>query len=245
MRRRLYRVRQHEDHVLAALEGSGVEPAVERIDLEARLLDQTEPLGCGQPVQAEARAVVAGAHRERERAGGLVPDCALEDAGLALEPAVVRLVDVLAARRKHVEHEPALRLEELTRGTKRPQLLGLGLEVQQRAEGADRERDPLTDGRLSQVADAQVEALGDAGRLRGGAGDRQHLRRGIDSDHVDAGLRDRNRDPAGADGQLDHGAARGESLVDVEADVLRDGPAPRVVEARDRAVQAHLSPACA
>ena len=46
--------------------------------------------------------------------------------------------------------------------------------------------------------------------------------RGVDADHADAGLRDRHRDPAGADGELDDGPARRARLLDVEVDVLGD-----------------------
>ena len=81
----------------------------------------------------------------------------------------MRLLDVLAARCEDVEDEAAVRLEERARRAERTKLLGLGLHVQQRAEGADRERDALGDRRLAQVADAQVEAVGDARRLRAGS----------------------------------------------------------------------------
>ena len=48
---------------------------------------------------------------------------------------------------------------------------------------------------------------------------------------------------AGPDRELDHRAAGRERLLDVEADVLRDRAAPRVVERRDRVVERH-QPAC-
>ena len=41
-----------------------------------------------------------------------------------------------------------------------------------------------------------------------------------------------------ADAEFDHGPAVCDRLVDVEADVLGDAPAPRVVEAGDRVVRA-------
>ena len=64
--------------------------------------------------------------------------------------------------------------------------------------------------------------MADAGRLRRLAGDRQHLRRGVDPDHGDPGRDDWNRDPTCPDGELDHGPAGGERPLDVEAHVLRD-----------------------
>jgi hypothetical protein len=56
---------------------------------------------------------------------------------------------------------------------------------------------------------------------------------------VDAGGGGRDRDAARADAELDDGATRGERLVDIEADVLDDAAAPRVVQARDRVVGAY------
>ena len=151
----------------------------------------------------------------------------------------MRLLDVLAARGEDVEDEAAARLEQLAGGAERRELLGLRLHVQERAEGADRERDTLADRRLAQVADAQVEPLGDTGHLGGGPGDREHLRRRVDPDHGDAGLGDRHRDASGADRELDDRPARRERAVDVEADVLGHRPAPGVVEARDPVVEGH------
>ena len=68
-------------------------------------------------------------------------------------------------------------------------------------------------------------------------GDGEHPRRRVDADDVDSRLRDGDRDATGSDGELDDRATRGERLVDVEADVLGDGPAPRVVEGRDLVVE--------
>ena len=224
------RQRCDEDHVLVAVGGRESNQPWSASTSKTRLVEQAEPLRRGQPVQAEARAVVAGAHGERERAGALVPDSALEDAGLALDPAVVRLLDVLAARSKDVEDEAPVRLEQLPRRAQGAQLLGLGLHVQKRAEGADRERDSLLDGGLAQVSEAQVEAAPRRRPTPRRARDGEHLRRRVDADHPDAGLRDRNRDPAGADCELDDGPAGGDREVDVEADVLGDRPAPGVIE---------------
>ena len=98
------------DHVLAALERPPVEPAVERGDVEARLVDQAPPLDRREPVQLHRGGGVARPHRQPQRPRRLVPVGALEDALLPLEPEAVGLGDVLGARCEHVEHEPAARL---------------------------------------------------------------------------------------------------------------------------------------
>ncbi len=94
-------------------------------------------------------------------------------------------------------------------------------------------------GRLAKVAEAEVDEVGDACLGGGGARLREHPRRRVDADHANAGARDRDGDATGADGELDDRPARLDRQVDVEADVLGDGAAPRVVERRDLVVQAH------
>ena len=152
----------------------------------------------------------------------------------------MRVVDVLPARREDVEDEAAAGLEELARGQERVQLLLLRLHVQERAEGADRERHALGNRGLAKVADPEVEEVTDPGGLRGGARDREHLRRGVDADDLHARFRDRDCDPPRADGELDHRPAGRERLLDVEADVLRHRAAPGVVEPRDPVVERHV-----
>src|SRR5262249_47762957 len=68
----------------------------------------------------------------------------------------------------------------------------------------------------------------------------QHLDGRVDPDHALTGLRNRNRDPAGPDPELDDRPARLTRLGDVEPDVLDDAPAPGVVELGDRVVRARL-----
>ena len=59
---------------------------------------------------------------------------ALEDAGLAFEPAAVRLGDVVGARREDVEDEaPTFAQPRVHRG-ERGAAVGVGLHVQERAE---------------------------------------------------------------------------------------------------------------
>src|SRR5581483_8359390 len=94
----------------------------------------------------------------------LVPVRPLEDAGLPLEPAAVRLRDVLAARGEHVEDEAPARREQAARGAEGAQLLALVGHVQQGTKRADHERHALAHRRPAQVADAEVEAAGDASR---------------------------------------------------------------------------------
>src|SRR6188768_2406757 len=99
-----------EDHVLLAVVRPRVEPAVHRLDGEPGLVEEAKPLGHGEPVQVERRLpAVAVADREPEGSGALVPIRALEDAGLALEPEPVRLLDVLPARAEDVEDEAPVR----------------------------------------------------------------------------------------------------------------------------------------
>src|SRR5206468_3355646 len=99
------------DRVLAALVGPAVEPAVEGFELEARLVQENTPLGRREPGQGHRRRGVATANREGQRSLALVPIGPLEDARLALEPAAVRGLDIVLARREDVEDEPAGGLE--------------------------------------------------------------------------------------------------------------------------------------
>ena len=84
-----------------------VEPAVQPFDDEARLLEQHTPLLDRQPRQRELRLGTVAADAKDERARLLVPVGALEDARLGLEPAAVRLGDVVGSGREDVEDETA------------------------------------------------------------------------------------------------------------------------------------------
>ena len=81
----------------------------------------------------------------------------------------------------------------------------------------------------------------DAGELGALTRDLEHPRREVDADHRDAGRRDRDRDPPGADAELEDRPAGAHRLLDVERDVLDDGPRPRVVEAGDLVVGGHVA----
>ena len=111
-------------------------------------------------------------------------------------------------------------------------------QMEVRAERADDERHRLVDRRCAEITEAQVEELGDAFVLGAPTAGSEHLARGIDPDHLDALLRDRDRDPAGSDAELHDGPARLARLGDVEPDVLGHAAAPRVVELGDRVVGA-------
>ena len=116
-------------------------------------------------------------NRERERPRALVPVGALEDPGLALDPAAVRRLDVLAVRREDVEDEPPRREEQLAGGGERCQPVVLRHHVQEGAERDHDERYALADRRLAHVALAEVDepldALGGAKPAR----DLEHPRR--------------------------------------------------------------------
>ena len=175
-----------EDHVLLARRTA------------ARRTSRTPPRPRSRPRRAAAATrvrrasaartsspAVRRADGERQRARVLVPVGALEDSRLALEPAAVRLLDVLPARREDVEDEVPVRLEERVRRPEGAKLLLLRLHVQERAERADDERDALVHGRLAQVAEAEVER---ARRSRASSAasraTAQHRRGRVDADHA-------------------------------------------------------------
>src|SRR5262245_20525951 len=156
-----------EDHVLLAAIGPAVEPAVQRLDLEAGLVEQLQPLGRGKPVEREGDRRTVRADREGECSRLLVPVGSLEDPGLPLEPATVRLLDVLAARREDVEDEVPAGLQELARCAERETLLVLGGHVEERPERTDDQRDAFGHWRIAKVADPKIEPFGDSCILGG------------------------------------------------------------------------------
>ncbi len=152
----------------------------------------------------------------------------------------MRLGDVLGARSEDVEDEVPAGLEQLTRGSQGPQLLVLALHVQERAERADHELHALVYRRLAHVADPKVDEVADATLLGEGARHREHSLREVDADHGPPRLRDRNRDPARSDRELDDRPLAALRLLDVERDVLDDRGAPRVVDPCDGVVEGHV-----
>src|SRR6185437_59606 len=146
-----------------------------------------------------------------------------------------------------IEREQAAGHEQLAGGAQGGQALHVVVgQVQVRAEGAHDQRDALGDGRATEVSRAQVDPVGDAGRLGPAAADVEHAFRAVDADHGDAGGGDGHRDPSRADAELDHGCLRGDTgaacglarFLHVEGDVFDDAPAPRVVQRRDPVVLA-------
>ena len=176
------------------------------------------------------RGLLAAAHRERQRSAALVPVGALEDPALALDPAAVRVLNVLAARREDVEDDPPALGQQLPRGAERTEAVGLGRHVQQRAERDQHERHALRHRRVAHVAEPEIEELPDPFGSPVLLRDLEHPGRGVDADQTDAGLRDRDRDPPGAAGELDDRPAGRASLRHVELHVLGDARAPRVVD---------------
>ena len=128
----------------------------------------------------------------------LVPVGALEDPGLALEPAAVRLGDVVRRRREDVEDEAAARLEQPVHGAERRAAVGVRLHVQQRAERDDDERvrRPRPAGRAGRRG---------AGRARRPRPPRARARPRASPRDESTPItaiplaRDRHRDPSGAD----------------------------------------------
>ncbi len=112
----------------------------------------------------------------------------------------------LELRNAHLDHEAPARLEVRGDVLEARDLLVLRRQVHDRVEDevGDRER-PLDRGR-GEVADRHADVLG--ARLR--AQSRDHRLREVDPVHADSALRERQRDPAGADPELERGAAPGE-----------------------------------
>ena len=66
------------------------------------------------------------------------------------------------ARREDVEDDPAARHEQLARGGERPEAVGLGRHVQERAERDSTSGTRSVDRRLAHVAEPEIEQLLDA-----------------------------------------------------------------------------------
>ena len=79
---------------------------------------------------------------------------------------------------------------------------------------------PTRDREVAHVALVKLEL--DARRARPVVGNGEHRRRGVDPDHAPLGpLRNRDRDAAGPDGELDDRPVRFAGKIDVEVDVVR------------------------
>jgi hypothetical protein len=227
------------DGVLAALIWTHVEPAVAGDDLEVRLLEQVPPFVRRTPGEVHAGLTALPAHGEREDAPSEIPVGPLPDPRLALEPAAVRLLDVLAARGEDVEDETPAGHEEAAHGSKGLEPFCVGLDVEESAERTGDERNALGHRWAPQIAQAEVEAVGDACLLRSCATDVEHRLGIVHADHPYSSLCDRHSDSAGPDAELDDRPASLSRFRDIEADVFSDASAPGVVEGRDGVIRTH------
>ena len=154
------------DGVFAARVRPPVEPAVARVDGEAGLGEERVPALRLEPPERHRRRALRAAHREGQRLRLEIPVGALVDPRLALDPAAVRLLDVLLGGREDVEDEPAAGLEQLPRRAERLEPLLVRGQVEIGPERAGDERDPLVHGRPPQIAEPQVEARATPGLPR-------------------------------------------------------------------------------
>ena len=118
------------DRVFAACVRAQVEPPVAGDDLEPRLLEECPPVADGEPGRLHRGLRLAAAHVERQsRAPD--PNAPAPRCPARAPASVVRLLDVLGARREDVEDEAAAGLEQATsttpaRGAARPSSAGGG-----------------------------------------------------------------------------------------------------------------------
>ena len=130
------------------------------------------------------RGFLSPAHGEGERPAAFVPVGALEDPALALDPAPVRVANVLLARCEDVEDDPPALDQQLAGGAQRAQAVCLGGHVQQRAEGDQHQRHPLRDRRIAHVAEPEIEELLDPFGTPVLLRDLEHPGRGVDTDQT-------------------------------------------------------------
>ena len=149
----------------------------------------------------------------------------------------VRVLDVVGRGCEDVEDQPPVGREVALDRAQHRAAIGVGLHVQHRPERDEHERERALDRRVAHVAVAQVELGADL--LRALARDLQHPLREVDADDRDPARGDRDGDPPGADGELEHRPAAAARLVEIEGHVLDDAARPRVVEAGDLVVGGH------
>ena len=217
--------------------GAPVEPAVARLDLEAGLLEEAAPLVGREPGERHRRFALLVSDGQRQRPRRLVPDGTLEDPGLALEPAVVRLRRCRprpGRRRRTRSGRPAGGARTQQRG--RLSRSSSVCMCKQRAERTDHERDSLRDRWLAKVAHAQVDR--DAGERGAPCADIEHPARRVHTDDADPVGGDRHRDATGSHSELDHRPPGSPCFLQVERHVLDDAGAPGVVELRYRVITA-------
>ena len=143
--------------------------------------------------------------------------------GLALEPAAVRLLDVVLARREDVEGEPAAGAEQLARLRRAPCARSSSL-----SRCRNDRNGQMTSSTRSSTGGSRRSPRRRSSGSRTPASSRPlaRRRRACPRDEstpitsMPVG-RDRDGDPAGAHAELDDGGRARARLLDVEADVLR------------------------
>ena len=219
------------DHVLAALERPPVEPAVERRDLEAGLVDQPPPLDRREPVQLHRGRGVARADGQPAASASPRPS---RPARRSPAPARARgrawpRCPRSSERRRRRRAGPRARAASWAARSARSFSSSSAMWRRERngqmtsgtrsSTGGSR-RSPTRRSTSEQTPFSSASARATAS---------------IPSERSTPitgtpGLRDRHGDPARADGELDDRAAAAARLVDVERDVLDDRGAPRVVD---------------
>ena len=124
-----------------------------------------------------------------------------EDPGLALDPAILGLLDVLGIRSKHVEDEQTAGYKEIVGRREDAAAVLVRLHVQERPEGTDHQRHALRDRRVSQIAEAKIEL--DACKRCPPRAHVEHAARRVDTDDADSLGCDGDGYPARADTELD------------------------------------------
>src|SRR5712691_427582 len=107
-----------------------------------------------------------------------------------------------------------------------------------RAKRNECKPDAFVHGGFAEIAEAKIEL--DACERSTAGTHVEHAARRVDADDANAVRRDRDCDPPRADAELDDRATGTARFGEVEGHVLRDGRAPRVVQAGDRVVGAPL-----
>ena len=188
-------------------------------------LEQVVPALGREPGEAHASSRRPGrARRASAYAASLVPVGALPDPGLALEPAAVRLVDVLPARREDVEDEPPAGdgAARTRRRARRSRSSSVSMWRSERNGAVTSSTRSSTGGRRRSPTRRSSSAATPAASARARGRPSSIPARGVDADHADARGGDGNGDPAGADPELDDRPADLARLLDVEVDVLGD-----------------------
>ena len=158
-------------------------------------------------------------------------------------PCVSSIVVVRRARRRRRRtgrRERAARRRREARRAARRRLRGGGRRGTGRSRAGRARRPAARAGRRARRSSSSATPA----RLGALAADVEHPRRGVDADHAHAGLRDRDRDAARADPELDDRAARLARLLDVERRRPRrrcGSTGRRAARSGRRRVHAHVS----